>query len=101
MQNHKYPEPEVVMSSIIMTPQKRSLISLKNKIFAVYLLVLALLALFPPLYLSVSGSSALVAGIPLPIVYWLAIAVFLGLGLWVMYLAECAFGEIPEDEEVL
>lgn len=88
------------MSSIIMTPQKRALISLKNKVFAVYLLALAFLALFPPLYLSVSGSSALFAGIPLPIVYWLAIAVFLGLGLWGMYLAECAFGEIPEDEDV-
>lgn len=88
------------MSSIIAAPQKRVLIGLKNKIFTVYLLVLALLALCPPLYLSVSGSSALFAGIPLPIVYWLAIAVFLGLGLWVMYLAECACGEIPEDEEI-
>ncbi len=88
------------MSSIIVAPQKRSVISLKNKIFALYLLALALLALFPPFYLSVSGSSALFAGIPLPIVYWLAIAMFLGLGLWVMYLAERAFGEIPEDEEV-
>ncbi|WAH62118.1 hypothetical protein LZ023_35910 (plasmid) [Pseudomonas silvicola] len=68
--------------------------------FALYLLALLLLALCPPLYLSVSGSSALLLGIPLPIVYWLAIAVFLGVGLWVMYLAECAFGEIPDDEEV-
>ncbi|KGT94135.1 hypothetical protein NG99_10780 [Erwinia typographi] len=88
------------MSSIIVAHQKRSLISLKNKILAVYLLVLALLALFPPLYLSVSGSSILFLGIPLPIIYYLAIALFLGLGLWVTYLAECAFGEIPEDEEV-
>lgn len=88
------------MSSIIVAQQKRSVISLKNKIFSVYLLALALLALFPPFYLSVSGSSVLFMGIPLPIVYWLAIAMFLGLGLWVMYLAECAFGEIPEDEEL-
>ncbi|MBK0125656.1 hypothetical protein IAE30_18100 [Pantoea sp. S61] len=88
------------MSSMVMAQQLRARISIKNKIFALYLLALLLLALCPPLYLSVSGSSALLLGIPLPIVYWLAIAVFLGVGLWVMYLAECAFGEIPYDEEV-
>jgi membrane protein implicated in regulation of membrane protease activity len=85
---------------MVMAQQLRARISIKNKIFALYLLALLLLALCPPLYLSVSGSSALLLGIPLPIVYWLAIAVFLGVGLWVMYLAECAFGEIPDDEEV-
>lgn len=88
------------MSSIIVAQQKRTLISLKNKIFTLYLLVLALLALFPPFYLSVSGSSKLFLGVPLPIIYYLAIAFFLGLGLWVTYLVECSFGEIPEDEEV-
>ncbi|ORM70194.1 hypothetical protein [Pantoea rwandensis] len=88
------------MSSMVMAQQLRARISIKNKIFALYLLALLLLALCPPLYLSVSGSSALFLGIPLPIVYWLAIAIFLGVGLWVMYLAECAFGEIPDDEEV-
>nr|WP_310617884.1 hypothetical protein [Pantoea cypripedii] len=88
------------MSTMIMAQQLRDRIRIKNKIFAVYLLALLLLALCPPLYLSVSGSSSLFLGIPLPIIYWLAIAVFLGVGLWVMYLAECAFGEIPEDEEV-
>ena len=88
------------MSSMVMAQQLRARISIKNKIFALYLLALLLLALCPPLYLSVSGSSALLLGIPLPIVYWLAIAVFLGVGLWVMYLAECAFGESRDDEEV-
>lgn len=88
------------MSSMVMAQQLSARISIKNKIFALYLLALLLLALCPPLYLSVSGSSALLLGIPLPIVYWLAIAVFLGVGLWVMYLAECAFGEIPDDEEI-
>ncbi|QGY31492.1 hypothetical protein [Pantoea cypripedii] len=88
------------MSTMIMAQQLRDRIRIKNKIFAVYLLALLLLALCPPLYLSISGSSALFLGIPLPIIYWLAIAVFLGVGLWVMYLAECAFGEIPADEEV-
>lgn len=88
------------MSSMVIGQQLRARISIKNKIFSIYLLALLLLALCPPLYLSVSGSSALFLGIPLPIIYWLAIAVFLGIGLWVMYLAECAFGEIPQDEEV-
>ncbi|MFS2224469.1 hypothetical protein [Pantoea sp. B65] len=88
------------MSSIIMAQHLRARISLKNKIFAVYMLALLLLALCPPLYLSVSGSTTVLMGIPLPILYWLAIALFLGIGLWVMYLAECAFGEIPEDEEL-
>lgn len=88
------------MSSMVMAQQLRARISIKNKIFALYLAALLLLALCPPLYLSISGSSALFLGIPLPIIYWLAIAVFLGVGLWVMYLAECAFGEIPDDEEV-
>lgn len=88
------------MSTMIMAQQLRARISIKNKIFAIYLLALLLLALCPPLYLSVSGSSKLFLGVPLPIIYWLSIAVFLGVGLWVMYLAECAFGEIPADEEV-
>jgi len=88
------------MSSMVMAQQLRARISIKNRIFALYLAALLLLALCPPLYLSISGSSALFLGIPLPIIYWLAIAVFLGVGLWVMYLAECAFGEIPDDEEV-
>lgn len=87
------------MSSMIMASQSRARISIKNKIFALYLLALLMLALCPPLYLSVSGSAVLIMGLPLPILYWLAIAVFLGVGLWVMYLAECAFGEIPQDEE--
>lgn len=88
------------MSTMIMAQQLRDRIRIKNKIFAIYLLALLLLALCPPLYLSVSGSGVLFLGIPLPIIYWLSIAVFLGVGLWVMYLAECAFGEIPADEEV-
>ncbi|WP_199906154.1 MULTISPECIES: hypothetical protein [Klebsiella pneumoniae complex] len=87
------------MSSIIMASQSRARISIKNKLFALYLLALLMLALCPPLYLSVSGSTVLIMGLPLPILYWLAIAVFLGIGLWVMYLAECAFGEIPQDED--
>ncbi len=88
------------MSSMVMAQQLRARISIKNKILRPIPVGIITAGTLPPLYLSVSGSSALLLGIPLPIVYWLAIAVFLGVGLWVMYLAECAFGEIPDDEEV-
>lgn len=86
------------MNSVIIAQKLRTRISIKNKLFFLYLFVLLLMALCPPLYLTVSGSSALFLGIPAPIVYWLSIAVLLGVGLWIVYLVECAFGEIPEDE---
>ncbi|MGQ7863755.1 hypothetical protein [Pseudomonas yamanorum] len=70
---------------------------LKSQIFGVYFFLLLMLALFPPFYLSVSGSTALVLGIPLPIFYWVAIAVLAGLGLWALYVAELKAGEIPEE----
>ncbi|QLG93932.1 hypothetical protein HZF02_19155 [Pseudomonas yamanorum] len=72
---------------------------LKRQLFGVYFFLLLMLALFPPLYLSVSGSTVLVLGIPLPIFYWIAIAVLAGLGLWALYLAELAAGELPEEGE--
>jgi len=73
---------------------------LKALVFGVYFVVLLLMALFPPFYLSISGSAAIVLGIPLPIFYWIAIATFTGLGLWVLYIVESATGEIPEEGEV-
>lgn len=72
---------------------------LKTLIFGIYFLALLLMALFPPLYLSISGSTAIVFGIPLPIFYWIAIATLTGLGLWVLYIVESVTGEIPEDED--
>ncbi|NWD90337.1 hypothetical protein [Pseudomonas sp. K5002] len=70
---------------------------LKSQLFGVYFFLLLMLALFPPFYLSVSGSTALALGIPLPIFYWIAIAVLAGLGLWALYVAELKAGEIPEE----
>lgn len=70
---------------------------LKSQLFGVYFFLLLMLALFPPFYLSVSGSTSLVLGIPLPIFYWIAIAVLAGLGLWALYVAELKAGEIPEE----
>ncbi len=55
---------------------------LKNLVFGLYFFALLMMALFPPFYLKVSGSAVLVLGIPLPIFYWILIAVLMGLGLW-------------------
>jgi hypothetical protein len=73
---------------------------LKTLVFGIYFLVLLLMALFPPLYLSISSSAVIVLGIPLPIFYWIGIATFTGLGLWVLYLIESATGEIPEEGDL-
>ncbi len=70
---------------------------LKPLVFGVYFVVLLMMALFPPFYLSVSSSAVIVLGMPLPIFYWIAIATLTGLGLWVLYLVESASGEIPEE----
>jgi hypothetical protein len=69
----------------------------KSLVFGLYFFALLMMALFPPLYLPVSGSQAIVLGIPLPIFYWISIAVLMGLGLWVLYLVESATGEIPDE----
>jgi hypothetical protein len=71
---------------------------LKTLVFGVYFFLLLMMALFPPFYLSISGSNALVLGIPLPIFYWVLIAVLMGLGLWVLYVIESVTGEIPQEE---
>ncbi|RMM78663.1 hypothetical protein ALQ71_03742 [Pseudomonas coronafaciens pv. striafaciens] len=70
---------------------------LKSLVFGVYFLALLMMALFPPFYLSVSGSTVVVLGIPLPIFYWILIAVLMGLGLWMLYVVESLTGEIPEE----
>lgn len=71
----------------------------KSLVFALYFFAMLMMALFPPFYLHVSGSSILVLGIPLPIFYWILNATLMGLGLWVLYVVESATGEIPEDGE--
>ncbi|KPX71450.1 Uncharacterized protein ALO84_01301 [Pseudomonas syringae pv. maculicola] len=70
---------------------------LKSLVFGLYFFALLMMALFPPFYLNVSGSSVLILGIPLPIFYWILIAVLMGLGLWVLYVVESLLGEIPEE----
>ncbi|MCJ2373186.1 hypothetical protein [Pseudomonas sp. RGM 3321] len=70
---------------------------LKKLVFALYFFALLMMALFPPFYLKVSGSTALVLGVPLPIFYWILIAVLMGLGLWMLYVVESLLGEIPQE----
>jgi len=70
---------------------------LKSVVFGVYFFLLLMMALFPPFYLSVSSSAVIVLGIPLPMLYWIAIATLTGFGLWVLYVVESATGEIPEE----
>jgi len=70
---------------------------LKSLVFGLYFFALLMMALFPPFYLQVSGSTLIVLGIPLPIFYWILISVLMGLGLWVLYVVESALGEIPEE----
>ncbi len=70
---------------------------LKTLVFGAYFFLLLMMALFPPFYLSVSSSTLIVLGIPLPIFYWISIAVLMGLGLWVLYVVESATGEIPDE----
>jgi hypothetical protein len=80
-----------------MTTAKRS--SFKAIVFGLYFFGLLMMAIFPPFYLSVSGSRALVLGIPLPIFYWIIIAVMLGLGVCALYLFESANGDIPQEAQ--
>jgi len=71
----------------------------KGVLFGLYFLGLLLMAVFPPFYLSISGSRTLVLGIPLPMFYWILIAVLLGLGVWALYLVESINGDIPEETQ--
>lgn len=73
--------------------------SLKTCGFGLYFCALLLMAVFPPFYLSVSGSTQVVLGIPLPIFYWILIAVLLGVGVAALYLVESANGDIPEETQ--
>lgn len=68
-------------------------------VFGIYFFLLLMMALFPPFYLSVSGNSTIVLGIPLPIFYWISNAVLVGLGVWGLYLAESSAGVLPEEGE--
>ncbi|WP_213877874.1 hypothetical protein [Pseudomonas sp. dw_358] len=71
----------------------------KGIVFGLYFFALLMMAVFPPFYLSISGSRLLVLGIPLPMFYWILIAVLLGLGVWALYLVESSNGDIPEETQ--
>ncbi|MGY4719133.1 hypothetical protein [Naumannella cuiyingiana] len=67
-----------------------------NLFFGAVVCVTLLMALFPPFYFSVSGSTVLVAGIPIAIWYWIVDAALLGLALWGLYHVENIRGELDE-----
>ncbi|MBC8729506.1 hypothetical protein [Paraburkholderia sp. UCT2] len=71
----------------------------KKIVFGIYFFLLLLMALCPPFYLGVSGSTQLVLGVPLPIFYWIANAVLVGLGVWALYVAEGVSGELANEGE--
>ncbi|MDQ1135320.1 hypothetical protein QE410_000119 [Microbacterium sp. SORGH_AS 1204] len=52
-----------------------------------------LMALFPPLYLAASGSTAAFLGIPWAIFYWIVNAALVGLALTALYVVEQIRGE--------
>ncbi|KKB62951.1 hypothetical protein WM40_14430 [Robbsia andropogonis] len=73
---------------------------LRNYFFGVYFALLLAMALFPPFYLSVSGSAIVVAGIPLPILYWIGNAILVGLGVWALYIIENVQDALPEEGQI-
>ncbi len=81
------------------TPTRRRTASMRDIAFGVYFVLMLLMALFPPFYLSVSGSTALILGIPLPMFYWISNAVLVALGVWALYIAELSSGAIPDEGE--
>jgi hypothetical protein len=81
------------VQEIIRTMSSRT----KNTIFGTLFALCLLAAVFPPFYLSVSGSTTLVFGIPLSAAYWIIDALVLGLTVWALYIVEDIRGEIVDD----
>ncbi|MGX9297140.1 hypothetical protein [Tsukamurella paurometabola] len=81
------------MKNIIRALDRRVLTTL----FTVGYATALVLALFPPLYLWSSGKAVLILGIPLSLVYWIATAALVGLGLWIQYWVEDVRGELDES----
>lgn len=84
------------MNTPMLSPPRR----LIRVVVGIYFFLLLLMALFPPLYLSVSGSTLLVLGIPLPIFYWMVNVVLVLLGVWVLYLVEGKVGDCVKEGEL-
>jgi len=72
---------------------RRSIVIFFGTLYAVALLF----AIFPPLYLWGSGSTAVVLGIPFAIMYWIIDALVLGLTLTAFYIVEDIRGELDDD----
>ncbi|TWS25042.1 hypothetical protein FK268_07390 [Tsukamurella sputi] len=81
------------MKNVIRALDRRVLTTLFTLGYATALV----LALFPPLYLWSSGKAVLILGIPLSLMYWIAGAALVGLGLWVQYWVEDVRGELDES----
>ncbi|WP_414448547.1 hypothetical protein AB4851_04080 [Burkholderia sp. 22PA0099] len=87
------------MSTVFESTQASSKRGAIRVAFGIYFFLLLMMALFPPLYLGVSGSTRLVFGVPLPIFYWIANAVLVGLGCWALYVTEGLTGELADEGE--
>ncbi|CDO07277.1 hypothetical protein C1S82_04195 [Mycolicibacterium cosmeticum] len=81
------------MKDFIRGLSRRSIVIFFGTLYAVALLF----AIFPPLYLWGSGSSALVLGIPFAVMYWIIDALVLGLTLAAFYIVEDIRGELDDD----
>ncbi|GAS94360.1 uncharacterized protein RMCC_1326 [Mycolicibacterium canariasense] len=81
------------MKDFIRGLSRRSIVIFFGTLYAVALLF----AIFPPLYLWGSGSTAVVLGIPFAIMYWIIDALVLGLTLTAFYIVEDIRGELDDD----
>ncbi|MBI3214662.1 MAG: hypothetical protein HYZ38_12615 [Mycobacterium sp.] len=81
------------MKDFIRGLSRRSIVIFFGTLYAVALLF----AIFPPLYLWGSGSSAVVLGIPFAVMYWIIDALVLGLTLAAFYIVEDIRGELDDD----
>lgn len=81
------------MKDFIRGLSRRSIVIFFGTLYAIALLF----AIFPPLYLWGSGSSAVVLGIPFAVMYWIIDALVLGLTLAAFYIVEDIRGELDDD----
>ncbi len=87
------------MTALTLQKIKTDRYSSLSKYLSFALLLISLMALFPPLYLSLSNSTAIYVGLPVQIIYWVSIPVLAGICLWGFYLIESHYGIINSDED--
>ncbi|MEZ5213276.1 MULTISPECIES: hypothetical protein [unclassified Gordonia (in: high G+C Gram-positive bacteria)] len=68
----------------------------KATLLTIYAIAIAM-AILPPLYLSSSGRSYVILGMPLTIWYWIVDALLVAFALTVLYFYEDARGELDEE----